>query len=207
MPNQPHRTQEGFTQMYAGNPPWEIEKPQPPFVDVADQVTGPLLDAGCGTGSSSVFFAERGLAVTGIDFVEEAIRRAAEKAAARGLPVRFLVKDAMTLDAWDESFASVIDSGLFHIYSREQRRQYVRGLAHVLRPGGRLFLLSFSDEEASFAGGVSTEELETEFADGWKIESVRTVRGEVSEEFRAEFPKDFPEEGPKMRFAVIRRTA
>jgi SAM-dependent methyltransferase len=188
--------------MYQGTPPWEIGRPQAAFVEVADQVSGPLLDAGCGTGNASVFFAARGLEVTGIDFVEEAIRLGRVKAAERGLSVRFLVKDAMALDAWDETFASVIDSGLFHLYSGEARTQYVRGLAHVLREGGRLFLLGFSDEEPSHEGGVSVQELEHEFAEGWEIESVKTVRGEVA----AEFVDHFPKEGPKMRFAVIRRT-
>jgi cyclopropane fatty-acyl-phospholipid synthase-like methyltransferase len=193
--------------MYAGNPPWDIGKPQAAFIEVADEIVGPLLDAGCGTGNVSVFFAARGLEVTGIDFVEEAIRRGEAKAAERGLSVRFLVKDAMTLEVWDERFASVIDSGLFHIYSGEERTQYVRGLAHVLRVGGRLFLLGFSDEEPAAEGGISVQELEQEFAEGWEVESVRTVRAEVSAAFLAEFPKDFPEAGPKMRFAIIRRTA
>ena len=57
-----------------------------PFVAVADRVTGPVLDAGCGTGDNALFFAARGHRVTGIDFVEEAIRRARGKAAERGLP-------------------------------------------------------------------------------------------------------------------------
>jgi len=37
-------------------------------------------------------------------------------------------------------FASVIDSGLYHGFSDKGRRCYVRGLAHVVEPGGRLFL-------------------------------------------------------------------
>jgi len=69
----------GFTKIYEGNPPWEIGKPQPPFVAIADQLISPVLDAGCGTGSTALFFAARGHQVTGIDFVEEAIRRGGPK--------------------------------------------------------------------------------------------------------------------------------
>jgi hypothetical protein len=39
----------------------------------------------------------------------------------------------------------VLDSGLFHVFSDEDRIRYVRGLKTVLDPGGRLFLLCFSD--------------------------------------------------------------
>src|ERR1035437_9183076 len=89
--------QVGFTKNYAnGNPPWEIGKPQPPFVEHADQVISPVLDCGCGTGNTSLFFAARGLKVTGIDFVEEAIKQAQVKAEQENLSVEFLVKDAMT---------------------------------------------------------------------------------------------------------------
>src|SRR5262249_11903083 len=70
---------------YAGPAPWDIGKPQPTFTAVADQVTGPILDAGCGTGEHALFFAARGHTVVGIDFVEEAIRRAQAKAADRDL--------------------------------------------------------------------------------------------------------------------------
>jgi 2-polyprenyl-3-methyl-5-hydroxy-6-metoxy-1,4-benzoquinol methylase len=72
--------------------PWDIGKPQKPFLDAADQITGSILDAGCGTGDTALFFAGRGCTVTGIDFVEEAIRRAKRKAAERGLTVTFLVR-------------------------------------------------------------------------------------------------------------------
>src|SRR6516165_1897309 len=65
-----------FEGLYAGPAPWDIGKPQPQFTAIADRVTGPILDAGCGTGEHALFFAARGHRVVGIDFVEEAIRRA-----------------------------------------------------------------------------------------------------------------------------------
>src|SRR3954453_11285230 len=97
-----------FEDFHAGPAPGDIGRPQPAVAAVADRVTGPVLDAGCGTGDNALFFAARGHRVTGIDFVEEAIRRARVKAAERGLSVQFLVKDATTLGDWGERFASVI---------------------------------------------------------------------------------------------------
>ncbi|MCI0462224.1 MAG: class I SAM-dependent methyltransferase [Gemmataceae bacterium] len=86
-----------FEALYAGQPPWDIGKPQKPFIDVADRITGSILDAGCGTGDTALFFAGRGCQVTGIDFLEVPIQRAQRKAVERGLLVTFLVRDALTL--------------------------------------------------------------------------------------------------------------
>ena len=154
---------------YAGQAPWDIGRPQKAFVDVADRITGSVLDAGCGTGENALFFAGRGHTVTGIDFLDEPITRAKQKAAERGLTATFLVMDALALKDLPEVFDSVIDSGLFHVFSDEDRRRYVEGLATVLKPGGRLFLLCFSDEEPGTQGPrrVSQEEIDDAFAEGW----------------------------------------
>jgi hypothetical protein len=39
-----------FETAYAGQAPWDIGRPQQAFLDVADRITGSVLDAGCGTG-------------------------------------------------------------------------------------------------------------------------------------------------------------
>src|SRR5262249_34385572 len=93
-----------FASLYAGQAPWDIGKPQKPCIDVADRITGSVLDAGCGTGETALFLAGRGNQATGFDFLEEPIRRAKQKAAERGLPVTFLVKDATLLADWSERF-------------------------------------------------------------------------------------------------------
>jgi SAM-dependent methyltransferase len=202
----PPSAQAGFTEIYAtSNPPWDTGLPQPPFVAVANQVASPLLDAGCGTGGASVFFAVRGLQVTGVDFVEQAIARARARAAEWGLSVEFHVKDAMTFAEWDRRFASVIDSGLFHIYVGDERARYVQGLAHVLEPGGRLFLFCFADGASAPGGGVSRQALHEAFADGWEVESLDYAQGELNPAFvAAEFPEKFSPD-VKMWFAIIRR--
>jgi len=196
---------ERFENAYAGEAPWDIGRPQEALVNVADRVAGPLLDAGCGTGEASLFFAERGLDVTGIDFLEEPIRRAAAKAADRGLTVDFRMADARELGLMAERFASVVDCGLFHVFSDDDRRRYVKGLAHVLEPGGRLFLMCFSDEEPGDHGPrrVSRQELLDAFAEGWRVESLQPARFAVNPKFTE---ATFSEGGPKAWFAVVRRS-
>ena len=198
------RDRSTFETAYTGQAPWDIGRPQQVFLEVADRITGSVLDAGCGTGENALFIASRGHKVTGIDFLEEPIRRAKRKATERGLTATFLVKDALTLKDWTERFDNVIDSGLFHVFSDEDRRRYVEGLATVLKPGGRLFLACSSDEEPGNEGPrrVSRQELYDAFTDGWEVESVQPVQGEVNPEFSA---IKFSEGGPRAWFAIVRR--
>ena len=199
-------TKQNFESAYAGQAPWDIPKAQRVFVDAADQITGSILDAGCGTGENALFFASRGHKVTGIDFLEEPIRRAKEKAAERIRSVNFLVMDALAIKEIHELFDSVIDCGLFHVFSDEDRRRYVEGLATILKPGGKLFLLCFSDEEPGTQGPrrVSAKELHDAFTEDWEIESIQATRFEVVPNLK---DISFSEGGPKAWFAVVRRAS
>ena len=200
----PVHDRSSFESLYAGQPRWEIGRPQRALLDVADRITGSVLDAGCGTGENALFLAGRGQKVTGIDFLAEPIHIAERKAAERGLTATFLVMDALALKELPEVFDSAIDSGLFHVFGDDDRRRYVEGLASVLRPGGRLFLLCFSDAEPGDQGPrrVSRKEIEDAFAEGWEVESVDPSRYEVRPD-----PADssFRDGGPKAWFVVAMR--
>jgi SAM-dependent methyltransferase len=193
-----------FESIYAGQPRWEIGRPQKVFLDAASRITGSILDSGCGTGETALYFAGQGHQVTGVDFLSEPISRAKQKAAERGLAATFLVMDALSLKDLADGFDNVIDSGLFHVFSDEDRRRYVEGLASVLKPEGRLFLLCFSDAEPGDQGPrrISRKEIEEAFAQGWTLESVEPARFEVRPD-----PDDvsFSEGGPKAWFVVARR--
>ncbi len=67
-----------FENLYAGQPRWEIGRPQKAILDAADQIVGSVLDLGCGTGENALFFARRGQTVTGIDFLPQPICHAKE---------------------------------------------------------------------------------------------------------------------------------
>jgi SAM-dependent methyltransferase len=193
-----------FESLYNGQPRWEIGRPQKALLDVADQITGAILDSGCGTGENALFFAKRGHLVTGIDFLEEPINIAKQKAVERRLTANFLVMDALTLANLPERFDTVIDSGLFHVFSDDDRQRYVDGLASVLKPGGRFYLLCFSDDEPGTIGPrrVSEKEIRETFAKGWHIQSIERSRYEVRPD-----PNDpsFKDGGPKAWFVVVGR--
>jgi cyclopropane fatty-acyl-phospholipid synthase-like methyltransferase len=160
-----------------GTPPWDIGHPQKEFVELArrGEITGSVLDIGCGTGEHALFFAGEGHEVWGIDSAPLAIQKAKEKAAGRGLQVHFLVLDALELTRLNRKFDTATDSGLFHTLSDEDRPVFVDNLAAVLSPGGRYFMLCFSEREPAGYGPrrVTEREIRDTFRDGWSINYIR----------------------------------
>jgi SAM-dependent methyltransferase len=156
--------------------PWDIGRPQPAFVRLADSglLGGRLLDSGCGTGEHALLAAARGADATGIDISPLAIERARGKAAERGVTARFEVGDVLRLGQLGMRFDTVIDSGVFHVFDDDDRARYVASLASALRPGGTCYLMCFSDHQPGDSGPrrVSQDELRAAFRDGWAVASI-----------------------------------
>lgn len=152
------------------------------MTDIAARVEGAILDVGCGTGDNAIFFAQRGHVVYGIDFVGEAIERAKAKATEQGANACFLTMDALSLANLPILFDTVIDCGLFHVFSDEDRPRYVQALAGILRPSGQLWLLCFSDAEPPGSGPrrISRSDLQRAFSAGWDILEIEPTRFETS---------------------------
>jgi cyclopropane fatty-acyl-phospholipid synthase-like methyltransferase len=165
-------------------PPWDIGRPQPAFVRLADGglLRGRVLDAGCGSGEHALLAAARGADVVGVDVSPRAIERARRKAGERGLAVRFEVADALSLGELGLTFDTVIDSGLFHVFDDADHARYVTSLASVLPSGGTCYLMCFSDRQPGTMGPrrVSQEELRAAFSDGWSVASIVAEAFEVN---------------------------
>jgi cyclopropane fatty-acyl-phospholipid synthase-like methyltransferase len=179
----PRRT-EDFDALYAGTPPWDIGRPQPAFLALAEAgaVQGRVLDVGCGTGEHVLMAAGLGLEATGVDAAATAIDAARGKARDRGLTAQFLVWDALRLAALGELFDTVLDSGLFHVFQDDDRPLFVDGLRAVVRPGGRYLMLCFSDRQPGARGPrrVTQAEIRASFRDGWRVDSIEPTRFDVT---------------------------
>lgn len=180
-----------FDAAYRGTPPWDIGHPQPAFAELAraGALSGRVLDVGCGTGEHAMLAAGLGLAALGVDSSPAAIAIAQRKAAERGLDVRFAVHNALdlgtlgSLGPLGDQFDTVLDSALFHVFGDEERRRYVDSLRAVVSPGGRYFMLCFSDRQPPGFGPrrVSQAEIKDSFADGWQIDAIEPVTLEVTD--------------------------
>ena len=198
-----------FEQMYTGLAPWDIGRAQRAIVErtEAGEIRGSVLDVGCGTGDNALYLATKGHDVTGLDFVPVAIDRARAKAKDRGVEVRFEVGDALNLASLGRQFDTVIDCGLFHTFDDEQRPRFVDGLTAVLRKGGLLHVLCFSDREPGEEGPrrVTEREIRDTFASPtWKVQRIEPMRFEVNE-----MPEGFRFSlgGPHAWLATIERAA
>jgi cyclopropane fatty-acyl-phospholipid synthase-like methyltransferase len=161
--------------LYLSRPPWDIGQPQPAFQALAEAgaIRGRVLDVGCGTGEHALMAAGLGLDAVGVDLAANALRTAEQKARDRGRTARFVHHDAHRLAELGETFDTVLDCGLFHIFTGEDRATYVNSLRSVLPAGGRYFMLGFSDKEpGDWPHKLSSAEITTTFAEGWRIDSI-----------------------------------
>jgi len=134
---------------YPGKPPWDIGRPRKEFVDLPrrQEITISIIDIGCGTGEYALVFWSVRVRGMGDRSSPRAVRNSPEKAAAPGLTVHFVVPDTCSLPQLNRKFNAVTDSGLVHTLSDEDRPVFADTLAAALSPGGKYFMLCFSDLE------------------------------------------------------------
>ena len=178
------RGRQDFEASYSGTPPWDIGHAQPAFQALADagELRGRVLDAGCGTGEHALMAAQMGLEATGIDSAPTAIEIAKRKARDRGLKARFLVWNALDLGSLGQQFDTVLDSGLFHVFNDNDREAYVASLSAAAAPGGRYFMLCFSERQPGDFGPrrVTQAEIRASFQKGWRVDAIDAVKLEAN---------------------------
>lgn len=144
-----------FYRQAEGHPerlPWHQEDPPPILVRAASARggRGRVLDVGCGAGVFSVWLAEQGFEVTGIDLFAEATSMARERAQRHGVHVELVTGDLFAF-APERPFDLVFDSGCLHslvggdvdAYKRQLMRWTASGSDYVLGHWGKRSLFDW----------------------------------------------------------------
>ena len=117
--------------------PWHQDAPPEILIEAvhARSGKGRALDVGSGGGTFSVWLAEQGMEVTGIELFPEAIAMASAHAAERNVTVDFVEGDLFEYSP-SEPFELVFDSGCLHSLVGGSVEAYKKKLLSWLAPGG-----------------------------------------------------------------------
>jgi 2-polyprenyl-3-methyl-5-hydroxy-6-metoxy-1,4-benzoquinol methylase len=135
--------------------------------------TGTALDLGTGPGTQAMALAERGFKVTATDISDTAVSKALSQAQAKELDIDFRQDDILNSNL-DQEFDFVFDRGCFHVFHPQQRQDYVRVVARLIKPRGYLFLKCFSHLETRDSGPYrfTPEEIKEIFSSRFNVISV-----------------------------------
>jgi len=102
------------------------------------------LDVGCGKGRNSIYLAQKGLEVCGVDFSETSIEMAKEIAKEQGVKANFLCQSIFDFQSEKENYDFIYDSGCFHHIKPHRREQYLSTILKYLKPNGYFAMICFN---------------------------------------------------------------
>lgn len=122
--------------------PWHSETPPELLckATAADASPGRALDIGCGSGVFTVWLAERGYRVTGLDFMEPAVRMARQRVEAAKANADVGCGSVLDFEP-GETFDLILDRGCLHTLPPSTRSRYRDQLLRWLKPGGNYVLV------------------------------------------------------------------
>ena len=164
-----------------GNLPWENGQPSSILQQVvADERIAPCraLDLGCGSGINSVWLAQQGFEVTGVDLSPAAIELARQRAATAGVRIQFLARDLLPLDDVRPEFRFFLDRGCYHIVRSVDVRRYVQLVADWTISGALGLVLAGNAKEPMSPGPpvVTENELRAEWGSHFDVIWLREGR-------------------------------
>jgi methyl halide transferase len=173
----------------SGNPPWETGQPSAELRRVVAEERiqpGAAIDLGCGSGINSIWLAQQGYDVTGVDFNALAIDKARERAVLAGARVKFEQVDVLNFPDGFGPFPFFFDRGCYHAVRRDDVGAYLRTLEKITAPGSVGLVLTGNAKEPSPEGQgppvVSEKEIRAELGSLFEITRLREFRFDVNEQ-------------------------
>lgn len=156
-----------------GDMPWEKGAASPGLEDFLRRhpglPRGSVLVPGCGTGHDVLVWARCDFRATGMDHAPSAIRLAADRAAASGIPASFIEGDFLR-DPPPDAFDWLFEHTLFCAIHPSERDLYVRAAARAVRPGGSFVALHYMIRDVDGPPyGVQQQELIERFSPHFEL--------------------------------------
>jgi ubiquinone/menaquinone biosynthesis C-methylase UbiE len=126
---------------------WELGKPRPILVEYLEKrfiPKGSALDLCCGAATNSIYLAQNGFEVTGLDISKTALAIAKKKARQAKVNINFLEGSFVDLPLGGGIFDFLFDMGCFHHVEVKDRSKFISGVFRVLKEGGVYVLTCFS---------------------------------------------------------------
>lgn len=141
---------------------WLIPAIEMPYLAERWQSLGfrDVLDNGCGPGRHSIYFAEKGFSVTGLDQSEEALSYLKNWANEKHLSVTAVKGDIFSLPFPDNSFDGIIDYNVSYHTDTEGFFRAVAELHRVLSPGGECYMTLLSQNSPGFLSAPAEEHID-----------------------------------------------
>ncbi len=151
MADQDKIKQEQFEGHYrAKTTPWDLGRPDFNLIDAVTKKpieSCQALDIGCGTGHNSIWLAQQGFLVTGVDVSETAIQEAKENAFKADVPCTFLSLIFLEHDVPGAPFGFIFDRGCWHLLDYPGRKLFAERVAYYLAEDGLwLSIIGSADE-------------------------------------------------------------
>ncbi|UXA16289.1 bifunctional 2-polyprenyl-6-hydroxyphenol methylase/3-demethylubiquinol 3-O-methyltransferase UbiG [Mycobacterium sp. SMC-4] len=110
----------------------DVAQPLPP---------GRALDLGCGEGADSIWLAEHGWQVLGVDISDTALQRAGAQAAARGVAERIEFRQANLSEAMPQGLFDLVSAQFLQSPVHLDRQRIFGAAAAAVGPGGTLLIV------------------------------------------------------------------
>ena len=157
---------------------WTAEPNRRFAAEVEGLEPGRALDLACGEGRNAVWLAERGWRVTGVDFSDVALAKAAELAASRGVEVDRVVADV--LDYRPDARAFDLVAVLYLQLPRDELLHALETAADAVAPGGTLLVLGLDTTNLTRGHG-GPEDASVRYTEADVVPAVRDLVVERAE--------------------------
>jgi SAM-dependent methyltransferase len=140
---------------------------------------GRALDVGCGTGRDAVYLTKHGWRVTGIDFAEDALAKARERAADEGVQVEWIQGDVGRLDhlGIESGYTLLYDFGCIQGLPGPARQSAARGLTRLASPGASLLMFAFkAGRHILLPHGMDQGDVVALLGSGWDLAQTLSVK-------------------------------